>query len=40
MRYWRCESCAATFLDRTQLLDWAAETARYQQHRNDPEDPA
>ncbi|MFO7637982.1 MAG: methyltransferase domain-containing protein [bacterium] len=40
LRYWRCGACAATFLDRSQLPDAAAELARYRQHRNDPADPA
>jgi hypothetical protein len=36
--YWRCETCAATFLDPAQLPDKATEYARYCQHRNDPQD--
>jgi SAM-dependent methyltransferase len=37
--YWRCETCAATFLDRSQLPDRESESARYRQHRNDDADP-
>ncbi|MFO7676707.1 MAG: methyltransferase domain-containing protein [bacterium] len=37
--YWRCDSCAATFLDRADLPGPEAEAARYREHRNDPDDP-
>lgn len=36
--YWRCEACAATFLDPAQLPDRTTEHTRYRQHRNDPDD--
>jgi SAM-dependent methyltransferase len=38
--YWRCESCAATFLDRRRLPDSESENARYRLHRNSPDDEA
>jgi SAM-dependent methyltransferase len=37
-RYWRCETCQATFMDPTMLPSPAAEIAEYQLHRNDPND--
>ncbi len=37
--YWRCHTCQATFLHPAQLPDEAAERARYQQHRNEVDDP-
>lgn len=37
--YFRCAACAATFLDRVQLPDPAAESARYRQHNNRADDP-
>jgi hypothetical protein len=36
--YRRCESCAATFLDRHQLPDRDSENARYRLHRNSADD--
>ncbi len=36
--YWRCNTCAATFLDPRQLPDRATEHRRYRLHRNDPDD--
>jgi cyclopropane fatty-acyl-phospholipid synthase-like methyltransferase len=38
-RYWRCNHCAATFLDPAQRPGPAAELAHYRRHRNDPADP-
>ncbi len=38
-RYWRCDSCAATFLDPAARPSPAAELAHYRHHRNDPADP-
>jgi SAM-dependent methyltransferase len=38
-RYWRCETCAATVLDRAHHPSPAAELAHYRHHRNDPADP-
>lgn len=38
--YWRCGHCAATFLDPRHRLSAAAERMVYEQHRNDPGDPA
>ncbi|NLX22382.1 MAG: class I SAM-dependent methyltransferase [Phycisphaerae bacterium] len=36
--YWRCPTCAATFLDIAQLPDRPTERARYLLHENDPHD--
>lgn len=36
--YWRCGSCAATFLSPAQRPDLAAEKREYDRHRNDVED--
>lgn len=38
--YWRCDRCAASFLDPRQLPDPAEEQAHYRLHQNDPGDPA
>lgn len=38
--YWRCELCAASFLDPGQRPAPTEEHAHYRQHRNDPADPA
>lgn len=37
--YHRCRHCAATFIDTASLPSPEAERKRYEQHRNDPEDP-
>jgi SAM-dependent methyltransferase len=37
-RYWRCDRCAATFLDPAQRPTPAAARAHYRLHRNDPAD--
>ncbi len=37
-RYWRCASCAATFLDPAQRPSPAVELAHYRTHRNEPAD--
>lgn len=36
--YWRCEACAATFVDPAQLPDIDIERAQYALHRNDLDD--
>lgn len=36
--YWRCEGCAATFVDPAQLPDIAVERAQYALHQNHPDD--
>lgn len=36
--YWRCETCAASFLDRGQLPSPDAEYAHYLHHENHPDD--
>ncbi|MEZ5933840.1 MAG: class I SAM-dependent methyltransferase [Alphaproteobacteria bacterium] len=38
-RYWRCDVCAATFLDPAQRPTPDQELAHYRHHRNDPDDP-
>ncbi len=38
-RYWRCETCLATFVDPLHHPDPAAERACYLTHRNDAADP-
>ena len=38
-RYWRCDACGATFLDRAHHPSPAAALAHYRRHRNDPADP-
>jgi SAM-dependent methyltransferase len=37
--WFRCRDCAATFLNRAQLPDPAAEAARYRRHENRADDP-
>jgi SAM-dependent methyltransferase len=37
--YYRCGRCVATYLSRDQLPTPEQERTRYDQHRNDPEDP-
>lgn len=37
--YWRCETCAARFLDPRQLPSRDAEYAHYLHHENHPDDP-
>lgn len=37
--YYRCEACMATYLAREQLPTLDEERARYDEHRNDPDDP-
>lgn len=37
--YWRCDACEATFLDPQQLPSRTDELTRYQQHRNEADDP-
>lgn len=38
-RYWRCQTCEATFLEPRQRPRPDAEHAHYLQHQNDPDDP-
>ncbi len=38
--FWRCGRCALVFVPPAARPDAAAEKARYDQHRNDPADPA
>ena len=38
-RYWRCDTCAATFLDPAERPSAEAEFAHYRRHQNDPADP-
>ena len=38
-RYWRCDTCAATFLDPAERPSPEVELAHYRHHRNDPTDP-
>lgn len=38
--YWRCDTCAARFLDSRQLPSRAAEYAHYLHHENRADDPA
>lgn len=37
--YLRCETCQAVFVDQAQLPSPQEESAHYQQHENDPDDP-
>ncbi len=37
--YFRCPTCALVFADPARHLEPAAERARYDRHRNDPDDP-
>ena len=37
--YWRCDRCAASFLDPAQRPAAQEEHAHYRQHENDPDDP-
>lgn len=37
--YWRCARCALVFVPPAERVDRAAEKARYDTHRNDPDDP-
>lgn len=39
LRYWRCDTCEARFLDPSQYPPAAAEHAHYLTHCNDPHDP-
>jgi hypothetical protein len=38
--YWRCGTCAATFVDPAELPDITVEREQYALHRNDPDDAA
>jgi len=37
--YWRCERCALVFVPPAERVDRTTEKARYDTHRNDPDDP-
>ena len=37
--YWRCARCALVFVPPAERVDQAAEKARYDTHRNEPDDP-